>query len=171
MRKSAAAALAAICMTTAAWADDVKVGTLEIGDAWMRPTIGNATLTAAYLEIENKGGEADRLVSAATPAARVVEIHTHTMAGDVVAMRKLDDGIEIPAGKEVDLEPGGLHLMIIDVTGPIAAGTSVPVTLTFEKAGSVELIVPVRDVAGQAHGEHMGHGDGHGGMEHGTGHK
>jgi copper(I)-binding protein len=95
-----------------------------------------------------------RLVSASSPAAGIVEIHEMTMQGDVMRMRAIP-GLDLPAGKPVELKPGGLHLMLINLKQPLEPGKTVPVTLVVETGGkreSIEVKVPVRTLAGQAAG-------------------
>jgi copper(I)-binding protein len=74
-----------------------------------------------------------------------------TMQNDVMKMRKLEEGIAVPAGETVTLQSGGLHLMFMDVKKPFAEGDSIPVTLTFEKAGKVDYVLSVGNAAGGAH--------------------
>lgn len=99
---------------------------------------------AAYLVIRNYGTEADRLVGAETEVAGVVEIHEVADDGGVMAMRPLADGLEIPAGDEVILEPGGYHIMLIGLTQDLRDGDAYAMTLRFEQAGEVTITVPVR---------------------------
>jgi hypothetical protein len=156
-----AALLLALAVLTgpALAADPVKVGALEIEHAWARPS---ATANGAiYLEIENTGAAADKLVAASTPAAAKAEMHTHLMDGNIARMRPVE-AIEVTPGSATVLRPGGLHIMLMGLKAPLKEGDSVALTLTFEKAGKVELSVPVQKTAGG-----MGHGGGamgHGGM-------
>jgi copper(I)-binding protein len=101
--------------------------------------------------VKNGGSEDDTLISVESPAAGRVELHEMTMQNDVMKMRKLEQGIAIPAGATVALASGGLHLMFMDVKKPFAAGDSVPVTLTFEKAGKVDYMLAVGSAAGGTH--------------------
>jgi copper(I)-binding protein len=101
------------------------------------------SMGAAYLTITNNGDDADRLVSAETGMAGVVEIHEVKMSGGVMQMSPLADGLEIPAGETVTLEPGGYHMMLIGLTESLLAGEEYTLVLTFEKAGEVELTVPI----------------------------
>lgn len=121
----------------------VTVGSLELSGPFARATLPNQPVGGGYVTITNKGSEADRLVSAASPVAGKVQIHEMSMEGDVMKMRELPDGIEIAAGQSVTLSPGGAHLMFMDLKGPFKEGAEVPVTLTFEKAGPVEITLPV----------------------------
>lgn len=96
---------------------------------------------AAYLTITNTGSEADRLVSASAPVAKVVEIHEIVDNNGVKEMRPLENGLELPAGETVALAPGGYHIMFIGLTQDLTAGMTYDLTLTFEKGG--EVVVPV----------------------------
>jgi copper(I)-binding protein len=114
-----------------------------IADAWIRAAPPGARTAAAYLTITSAAA-ADRLLGAATPAAGAVEIHTHVVEGGMSRMVRLPELI-LPAGETVRLEPGGLHLMLLDVRGPLAAGTKVAISLRFAAAGEIEIEVPVVD--------------------------
>ena len=117
--------------------DQIALGELTIEASFTRATLPNAPVGGGFLTITNKGSVDDRLVSAQSPIAKDTQIHEMAMEGDVMKMRQLVDGIVIPAGETVVLEPGGLHLMFMGLNGPIIEGETVPVTLTFEKAGTV----------------------------------
>ncbi|MEZ5381656.1 MAG: SCO family protein [Microthrixaceae bacterium] len=117
----------------------VTKGELSISDARAAEPAGpNGAL---YFTIEN-GGPADTLVSASTESAPAVEFHRTTADGDTTSMSPIPDGINVPADGSVALEPGGLHAMLMKVK-PIEAGDMMPVTLTFEVAGDVDVLVPV----------------------------
>ncbi|WP_173932533.1 DUF1775 domain-containing protein [Chelativorans sp. Marseille-P2723] len=132
---------------------EAMVGDIGITNHWARAMLPGQPTAGAYMTIENYGQEADRLVSAASPAAGKVEIHTMEVVDDVMVMRPVEGGLEIPANGSVALEPGGLHLMLMDVAEPFVEGGEVPVTLVFEKTGEVELSLPVRS-ARAGRGEH-----------------
>ena len=133
-------------------AQEVRAGDLAITEAWSRAA-GQGRTGAGYLTIGNRGAAADRLLSASSPAARSVELHNHIREGDVMRMREVP-AIEIPAGGSVTLRPGGLHLMLIGLTGPLRQGETVPVTLTFERAGAaqVNLAIQAAGARGPGHG-------------------
>lgn len=124
---------------------------VEVRDAWAAPTPGGVAVSAGYLTIANGGAEADALIGASSPRAGHVEIHEMVMEGDVMRMRPLPR-LDIPAGGEASLAPGGAHLMFMDVIAPFAEGESVDVTLTFERAGDVALTLPVRRNTASSHG-------------------
>ena len=103
---------------------------------------------AGFITIRNAGA-ADRLLSATTPAAGRTELHTMIRDGDIMRMRQLPE-IAVPAGGAVTLAPGGLHIMLIGLTQPLAVGEEVPLTLVFERAGPVTVQLTVRP-AGARH--------------------
>jgi copper(I)-binding protein len=112
---------------------------------------------AAFFMIMNHGNEDDRLIAARSEAAPRVELHTHIEdANGVMKMREIEGGIEIPAGEMHALKRGGDHVMFMGLEAPFEQGAEVTVTLTFEKAGDVEVAIPVDNDRKDAHG---GHGD------------
>ncbi|MBV6633972.1 MAG: copper chaperone PCu(A)C [Alphaproteobacteria bacterium] len=139
-----------------------EVGDLTIDHPFARASASPAIKAgAAYLEITNEG-EADRLVAATSPRAKKVELHTHELTAGVMRMREVAGGIELPAGETVTLKPGGLHIMLLGLTAPLVEGETFPMTLTFEQAGTVEVVVMVEGVQAGAHKhDHHDHGDDH----------
>ena len=121
----------------------------------------NQPVASAYMELRNASAAPDTLLSASSPEAGRIELHTMTMDGDVMKMRPVEGGIAVPAGGSARLAPGGLHMMLQDPARVFAAGETVPVTLNFEHAGTVEVAFPV--VADVSMAEAVG---GHGGMPH-----
>jgi copper(I)-binding protein len=108
---------------------------------------------AGFMTLANSGGPPDRLVSAASPMAEKIEIHGIKVVGSGIVMRPLEKGVGLPADTTITLKPRGYHLMMCGLKGSLAKGQHVPVTLTFEKAGTqqVELVVegegPISDEA------------------------
>jgi periplasmic copper chaperone A len=98
---------------------------------------------AGFMTLANTGGPADRLVTAASPMAEKIEIHGVKVVGPDIAMRPLETGVRLPVDTTITLRPRGYHLMMCGLKAPLAKGQLVPVTLTFEKAGTreVELVV------------------------------
>ncbi|GGA52754.1 hypothetical protein GCM10011385_02620 [Nitratireductor aestuarii] len=143
--KFAALALAAATFFAShtAFAHEYKVGEIEIGHPWSRATLPAAKVGGGYLKLTNEGTADDRLVAVASPIADRVEVHAMEMKDGVMMMRPLADGIEIKAGETVELAPGGFHLMLIDLKQPMTEGERVPLTLTFEKAGSIDVELAV----------------------------
>lgn len=133
---------AALLLANTAWAHDYQLGPLKILHPWTRATAPGAAAGGGFLKIENTGA-ADRLIGAAAEVSAVVELHTMVMDGEVMRMRKLDKGIELPAGSTTELKPGSLHIMFIDLKAPLKEGTSFPLTLKFEKAGEIQVEVAV----------------------------
>ncbi|MGH6760620.1 MAG: DUF1775 domain-containing protein [Phyllobacterium sp.] len=133
----------------------VKVGDLELKGFYTRAMLPGAKVAGGYVSITNAGKADDRLLGGTTPAAGRLEVHEMTMQGDVMNMRKLADGIAIPAGETVELKPGGLHMMFFEIPEPFKEGATVPVALEFEKAGKIDLVLPVTSAKGKAGGEHQ----------------
>lgn len=158
IRFARAALVAAILVVTPAFAHNgvIHLGAINISLPFTRATLPNAPVGGGFLTIENEGPEADRLISATSPAADVVQIHEMAMEGDIMKMRQLADGLELPAGQIVVLSPGGFHLMFMGLKQAFVEGETVPVTLVFEKAGTVEIALPVLGTAADAAvaGEH-----------------
>jgi copper(I)-binding protein len=117
----------------------VTIGDLEITGAFSRATLPNAPVGAGYLTITNKGTSDDRLVSANSPVAGMTQIHEMRMEGDIMKMSELPDGLVIPAGESVTLAPGGFHIMFMKLNQQFVEGSTVPLTLTFATAGTVEV--------------------------------
>lgn len=117
---------------------------------------------AAWFTITNNGENDDRLVSAESDIAAAVEIHEMAMSDGTMTMSPLPDGLEIPAGETVILEPGGYHIMFIGLTRDLKAGDAFELTLTFEAAGDLEVTVPIfvsEGAAAEAEPETVEHGD------------
>lgn len=123
-------------------------GPLSIGNATARFLIEGRP-GAVFLSIDNKGS-ADKLVAASSTISQRVELHTHTMDNGVVKMRQVEV-IEIPANSMTELKSGGHHIMMFDVKNMPEKGSSVPLTLTFENAGEVQVEAVVGDL-GDKHG-------------------
>ncbi|MEN3034418.1 MAG: copper chaperone PCu(A)C [Aquificaceae bacterium] len=122
---------------------------IQIKNAWVREVPQGSRATAAYMLIENKSSQPDKLLQASSPVAGTTELH-ETVDGK---MRKIQS-IEVPANSKVELKPGGLHVMLIDLKNPIKEGDKVDLTLKFEKAGEVKLQLPVKKGGGGAHHSH-----------------
>lgn len=118
---------------------------VSVSDAWVRGTVAGQKVTGAFMQLTSPVDAA--LVDAATPAAKFVEIHEMKKEGEMMKMKAIDR-LPLPAGKSVDLKPGGYHVMLFDLKAPLKEGDVVPLTLTFEdKAGkksTVEVKAAVR---------------------------
>ncbi len=124
---------------------------ITVEEPFARETIGLGTTGAAFLVIRNSGPGEDRLIAASSPAAGNVEIHTHAMTEDGVMQMRRIDGIYIPANETVTLAPGDLHLMLFDLTAPLTAGGSFPLTLSFENSDDITVDVSVVSTGGRMH--------------------
>lgn len=118
-------------------------GDLRITQAWTRATLPAAKVAAGYVTIENQGSEPDRLVAVEADFSDAAEIHEMTMKDGVMKMRPLAEGLDIPPGQSVALEPGGYHLMFMGLEQPLVQGETVDMTLMFEQAGRLEISLSV----------------------------
>ncbi len=121
---------------------------VDVKDAWVRSTVPGQMGTGAFMKITAKQGT--QLVGVSSPAAGVAEVHEMKMDNDVMKMRAIP-ALDLPAGKAVELKPGGYHVMLMDLKQPLLKDTKVPVTLMFKDAKGVqiklELNLPVSAVA------------------------
>ncbi|MET0329211.1 MAG: copper chaperone PCu(A)C [Luteimonas sp.] len=142
--------------TPAANAADASAG-IVVSDAWIRETPPNAAVAGGYLTL--RSGAADRLLAVETAASASVEIHEMSHEGGMMRMRELPDGVELPAGVEVTLKPGGNHLMFIEPVEPVRAGQSIEATLRFANAPEQTVTFDVRPLTGEAPAtdDHAGH--------------
>ncbi len=124
-------------------ADIVVLGDLTLSGHWTRAMLPGQKAGGGFVTIVNNGSDDDRLLSVSTPGVRRAEIHEMAVIDDVMKMRPLADGLVLPAGETVELRPGGYHMMFMGVEQPFKEGGIVPVVLTFERAGDVELVLPV----------------------------
>ena len=122
-------------------------GPLEIHKPWARSSshrLPNST-AGAFLAVTNKGPADDRLVAASSPLAERVELHGIKVVGADIDMRPLANGVAIPASHTMTLKPRGYHLLLLGVKAPLAKGSTLPITLTFEKAGAVTVEFAVEE--------------------------
>ncbi|AXS39587.1 copper chaperone PCu(A)C [Breoghania sp. L-A4] len=139
--------------------DAIMVGAIKLETPWTRATPGAAKAGGGFMTITNTGTEPDRLVTGASPRAAKVEFHEMSVNDGIMVMREVDGGIEIPAGATVELKPGGTHVMYMGIESPFKMGETVPTTLTFEKAGTIDVDFSVEKIGAKTPA--MGH-DGHG---------
>jgi copper(I)-binding protein len=144
-------ALFALLLAGSAWAQTVKVD-----DAWARAASPGQTATGAFMTLTAPEGA--QLVGVSSPAAGVAEVHEMKMEDGVMKMRAVA-ALDLPAGKPVELKPGGYHVMLMDLKAPLAPGSAVPLTLVLRDAHGAEarqeLHVPVRALAAPADHDHM----------------
>lgn len=126
----------------------VTVGDLTITAYRVKQMLPGQPTGGGFLTIANAGAAADKLLAVNSPNAGMVEIHTMEVVNDVMTMRPVEGGVEIPAGGKVELKPGGMHLMFMGVAEPFKQGGAVPVTLEFEKSGKIEIEFPVVGLGG-----------------------
>jgi copper(I)-binding protein len=167
LTRTLSAALLALGLATPSFAE------ILVEDAYARSSGAMGRSGAAFMVIRNTGAEDDRLVAATSDISQRVELHTHKETDDgVMRMMEVEEGFPIPAGGMHALARGGDHVMFMGLNEAMEQGDTVTVTLTFEKAGDMELEIPVdlerMDGHGMGHGGGMGHGNG-GGMGQGNG--
>jgi copper(I)-binding protein len=146
----------------AAFAPAAMAADIVVETAWARATPGNAPTGAVYFRVVNRGIAPDRLVAVTTPVAERAEIHENKIVDGVMQMRPLG-GVTIEPRQSMELKPGGDHLMLIGLKHPLKQGESFPLTLVFEKAGTLTVGVAVEKV-GASGGMGMDHGGANGGM-------
>ena len=147
-------AISALAMlATPALARDYALKDLRIEHAYARPTPPGARTGGAYFTIRNVGREGDRLVSVSSPVAASAELHSMQMEGNLMKMRGVPS-IDIPSGATVTLGSGGYHVMLVGLRHTLATGDDVPLTLTFEKSGSIDVSAPVQPLSMDAQSAH-----------------
>ena len=119
--------------------------TVDVKDAWVRTSVPGQKATGAFMKLTAKDGA--KLVAASSPVAGVTEVHEMKMEGDVMKMKAVAGGLDLPAGKTVELTPGGYHVMLMDLKAALPKDSTIPLTLVFKDAKGVEsrleLKVPV----------------------------
>jgi copper(I)-binding protein len=152
----AIAAVAAIAVAGSAWAHDYQLRALHIDHPFARATPPGARSGGVFLSVENKGTQVDRLMRVSTPAAGTAELHQMVLDAGVMRMRAVA-GVDVKPGDRLVLQPGGYHVMLADLKRPLQAGDHFPLTLGFEKAGSIEVNVEVESMAAGVMQPHAGH--------------
>ena len=142
MKLPVAAVLAFALSAGFVQAEPVRQGDLEVDAAWARASIGTSRPGAAYFTVRNLGDEADRLTGLSSPVSAMPMLHETTVSEGVSRMAHVE-AAEIPAGGELTLEPGGMHVMLMELTTPLKEGATFPLTLTFEAGGEITVEVPV----------------------------
>lgn len=140
MKHLIAAALTTLCAINA------SAQNVTVTDAWARATVQGQKATGAFMKITAK--DSAKLVGVSSPVAGVVEIHEMKMDKDVMKMSALPNGLELPAGKAVELKPGGYHVMLMDLKAPLAKDTTIPLTLTVQDAKGVKSTVELKLLVG-----------------------
>lgn len=163
---AAAAALLTACGSTSS--DAPAAESVTVSDAWVKAA--EEGMSAAFGTLENTSGETLSIISVTTAASPVVEMHeTVEDAAGQMAMQEKDGGFEIPAEGSLVLEPGGNHIMLMDLAEPLLAGAHVSFTVTFDDDSTLEFSAPVKDFSGaneSYHGEESDEDEeGHGSRE------
>ncbi len=138
----------ALCCAGSAYAHDYKLGSLIIDHPWARPASGTG---AAYLSIKNNGSETDTLVSVASPVAAKTQLHQTTNDGGIMKMRQVERGVAVAPGATVEFKPGGYHIMLLGLKQKLDDGQHIPLTLTFAKAGAIDVEAYVEKTPGGEH--------------------
>jgi copper(I)-binding protein len=118
---------------------------VDVKDAWVRTSVQGQKATGAFMKLTAKDGA--KLVAASSPVAGVTEVHEMKMEGDIMKMKAVAGGLDLPAGKTVELKPGGYHVMLMDLKAALPKDSTIPLTLVFKDAkgmeSRLELKVPV----------------------------
>ena len=156
-----AAALIAFLVSGHAQAQTSAQRTIRVANAWARATPARVKTGAAYVAVINDGGSADRLLRATTPVAQKIQFHRKSEDNGVSRMRELRS-VEIDPGAKVIFKPGDMHMMMVGLKQPLKEGETFPLTLTFEKAGKIDVTVSVAKVGAMQSGDmkSMMHGAG-----------
>lgn len=150
------AAIAAIALASPVLAHEFRIGTLAIAHPWSRQTASGQTTGGGFMVIKNNGRVADRLVAVASPVA-TAGLHSMSMQGGVMRMRPVTGGLAIPAGGTLELLPGGYHIMLTGLKAPLTLGRVVPLTLRFQRAGTITVQLKVESVGYGMEGGHDHH--------------
>jgi periplasmic copper chaperone A len=157
--RCAAFAIAATGLIAApAAAADYDVGSMHISTPWARATPKGAAAGAGYMTITNKGTAPDTVSCVSDDASGQCQIHSMTMEGGVMKMRPVEGGLEIKPGETVTLQPGGYHIMFVNLKHALEQGQSVKATLKFEHAGTVDVEYPIVAIGAPAPGVAAGGG-------------
>ena len=141
MMKKTVLTLSALLLSVTALAD------IHIENPRSRITAPTVKRGGAFMNIKNDGKTDDVLIAASTPRSSVTELHNTTIdENGVMKMREMKDGIPVPAGQTIELKPGSLHVMFMDLHEPFVAGQSYPLTLKFKNAGEKTVTVTVQDM-------------------------
>lgn len=143
LSKACILSLGLMVVATPAMAHDYQHGSLTISHPWSRPTPPGTPVGVGYMTISNQGDTPVTLVSGQTPVAARVSVHETSMQDGLMKMRPLKDGLTVPAGETVALKPHSYHLMLEELERPLKEGDEVPLTLTFEELGPLDVSLHV----------------------------
>jgi copper(I)-binding protein len=148
------ALLVALYLGGEAYAQTSAASTVVVERPWARATPGGAKTGAAYMTLINNGASADRLLSATTPLADNVQFHKETEDNGVSRMREVRN-VELEPGAKITFKPGEMHMMLVGLKQPLIEGQALPLTLRFERAGNIDVTMPIEKV-GAMHRQDMG---------------
>lgn len=157
---------AATVLSASGALSNAMAGDVMVKNPWSRASAGMARAGGAFLEIHNMGAADDKLVEAKSDIAARTELHTHLMDGDVMKMRQVDH-VPVVANSTQMLQPGSYHVMFMGLKAPLMKGTQFPLTLVFENAGEVSVMVEVLSAGAKGAMDGMGNMD-HGNMKMGN---
>ena len=126
-------------------AADYRLDSLRVDHPFSRATPPGAKSGGVYFTVENEGKTGDRLLRASSPIAGAVELHQMTLDAGVMKMRAVQS-VDVKPGGKIEFKPGGYHLMLLDLRQPLKTGDKFPLTLTFERAGTLETSVGVEEM-------------------------
>ena len=151
-----AALLALALSATLALAHGYKLGNLEIQHPWAKATVVGQPVAGGFFKVVNNGTEPDRLLKITSGVSDMIQVHEMKVEDGVMKMGEVPGGLEIAPGTTVELKPGGLHVMFIGIKAPFKEGETVKATLTFEKAGTIDVEFKV-DAAKPGDDAHKNH--------------
>ena len=154
LRPTAFAVLLLAGAITASHAQTTSTSGITVENAWARATPGNVKTGAVYMTVLDRGAATDRLVGVSSPVAARAELHSMSNDGGVMKMQHVD-AVPVAPGTPTELKPGGYHIMLMELKHPLKEGDSVPMTLRFEKAGSVEVMAKVEKPGAMAPSQAM----------------
>ena len=148
--------LAAFALTVASWSSLAGTAAEQVNvvDPWAREVPPVVSTSAGFMGLENNGNKEHKIVAASSPAAGMVELHTHINENGVMRMRPVEN-ITVPAGGKAMLQPGGLHLMLMMLKEPLKAGETMDITLEFEDGSKKEIKAEVRKFDMKNKPQHM----------------
>ncbi|MAG32039.1 MAG: hypothetical protein CL908_14245 [Deltaproteobacteria bacterium] len=148
--------LALVCISGLVACSDVSgsgEGQVVVAMPWARASAGPVKTGVVYARLSNEGAEADQLISLSTPVAAEAVVHEVVRERNMISMRPLET-VTIPAGEVVELEPGGLHVMLMQLRSPLVEGETFPMTFSFERAGAITVRVEVKGIAAMGAHDH-----------------
>lgn len=147
-----AAILLALCVGNKSQAQTSAANPIVIEQPWARATPGGARTGAAYMTLINNGSSGDRLLGATTPLADKVQFHKETEDNGVSRMREVPT-VDLEPGAKIIFKPGEMHMMIVGLKQPLTEGKTFQLTLQFEKAGNVEVMIPIEMIGAMQHND------------------